>query len=223
MKSHQLLRLFTYSDESGFSIIESLVALLVAAILLTAIAPVLVMSTATRLQSRRVELATQAAKTYIDGVQAKTIDPPSDTNKTPDQFAVPTAGSLTCDANKYCSVPATPANNLFCIDGNGDGKCTSDSSQDFVIQAFRYNKATTDATAGYQLGIRVYRADGFRDSSELKKNAPKDPKDTPQKVTQKTFAEGLGDRKAPLLEITTDIVTGQPSYNNLCLRLGGCS
>ncbi|MBD2301423.1 hormogonium polysaccharide secretion pseudopilin HpsB [Nostoc sp. FACHB-190] len=221
MKSHQLLRLFTYSDESGFTIIESLVALLVAAILLTAIAPVLVMSTATRLQSRRVELATQAAKTYIDGVQARTIDPPAETNTTPS--GVPTAGSLTCDANKYCIVPATPANNLFCIDGNTDGKCTSDNSRDFVIQAFRYNKATTDATAGYQLEIRVYRADGFRDSSELKRNAPKDPKDTPQKVTQKTFAEGLGDRKAPLLEITTDIVTGQPSYNNLCLRMGGCS
>ncbi|MBD2453361.1 type II secretion system protein [Nostoc sp. FACHB-87] len=214
MKSHQLLRLFTYSDESGFTIIESLVALLVAAILLTAIAPVLVMSTATRLQSRRVELATQAAKTYIDGVQARTIDPPAETNTTPS--GVPTAGSLTCDANKYCIVPATPANNLFCIDGNTDGKCTSDNSRDFVIQAFRYNKATTDATAGYQLEIRVYRADGFRDSSALGKNAP-------NKVTQKTVAEGLGDRKAPLLEITTDVVTGQPSYNNLCLRIGGCS
>ncbi|MHC5822941.1 MAG: prepilin-type N-terminal cleavage/methylation domain-containing protein, partial [Nostoc sp.] len=65
------------SGESGFTIIESLVALLVVAILLTAIAPVIVLATATRVQSRRVELATQAAKTFIDGIRTGAITAPS--------------------------------------------------------------------------------------------------------------------------------------------------
>jgi type II secretory pathway pseudopilin PulG len=34
------------------------------------IAPVLVLSVATRVQARRVELGTQAARTYIDGVRS---------------------------------------------------------------------------------------------------------------------------------------------------------
>ncbi|MCG6137375.1 MAG: hormogonium polysaccharide secretion pseudopilin HpsB [Nostoc sp. LLA-1] len=218
MKLQVLPTSFTQSSESGFTIIESLVAIIVTSILLTAISPVLVISTATRVQSRRVELATQAAKTYIDGVQTKTIEPPgnpADKTVTLNNFATPTPGSLTCDANKYCTVPATPAKNLYCIDGNGNGKCMSNSSQDLVIQVFRYNKDTTDTEAGYQLGLRVYRADAFTDNTALKKNAP-------QKSTQATFTGGLGDRKAPLLEITTEINLNQPSYSNLCSRLGGC-
>jgi prepilin-type N-terminal cleavage/methylation domain-containing protein len=68
---YQLPKLFAQSSESGFTIIESLVAILVASILLAAIAPVLVISTATRVQARRIELATQAAKAFVDGVRVK--------------------------------------------------------------------------------------------------------------------------------------------------------
>ena len=61
------------SGESGFTIIESLIALVVVAILMVAIAPVIVFSTATRVQSRRIELGTQAAKSYIEGVRTGAI------------------------------------------------------------------------------------------------------------------------------------------------------
>jgi prepilin-type N-terminal cleavage/methylation domain-containing protein len=225
MKLQLLRKLLNQSQDSGFTIIESLIAILVTSILLTAISPVIVISTATRVQSRRVELAIQAARTYIDGVQTKTIDPPGEpanllTNL--DEFNAPTAGSLTCNANEYCTVPATPAQNLFCVDGDGDGKCQSDTSKDLVIQVFRYNKDTKDSQSGYQLGLRVYRADAFKDSTALKKNAPNDDKD-PVKVTQATFTGGIGDRKAPLLEMTTDINPKVPSYSNLCSRFGGCN
>lgn len=67
------------SGDSGFTIIESLVAMLLVTILLTAITPVIVISTATRVQSRRAELATQAAKTFIDGIRTGVITPPSAT------------------------------------------------------------------------------------------------------------------------------------------------
>jgi prepilin-type N-terminal cleavage/methylation domain-containing protein len=73
-KQQQIIR---PSGESGFTIIESLVAIIVAAILLAAIAPVIILSAATRVQARRVEQATQATKSFIDGVKTKSIDAPS--------------------------------------------------------------------------------------------------------------------------------------------------
>src|SRR6476646_10172642 len=65
------------SSQSGFTIIESLLAILVVSLLMTAISPVIVLSVATRVQAKRVEAGTQAAKTYIDGVRSGVIDPPN--------------------------------------------------------------------------------------------------------------------------------------------------
>jgi type II secretory pathway pseudopilin PulG len=72
------------SSDSGFTVIESILGLLVAAILLAAISPVLVISTAIRVQSRRIEKATQVTNTFIDGVRTGSIKAPgeySDSNK----------------------------------------------------------------------------------------------------------------------------------------------
>jgi hypothetical protein len=74
---------------------------------------------------------------------------------------------------------------------------------------------SSDANDGYRLGLRVYRANAFEDSGSLKNN------DSVNKVTQTTFTGGLGDRKAPLIEMTTEIfVTNQTTYQNFCDRLG---
>lgn len=225
--THHKQQQLSPSHESGFTIIESLVALLVAALLLSAIAPVIVLSVATRVQAKRIETATNAAKSYIDGVRSGTIQPPElPITGTTDIFAVanyapPAVGTLTCNTTDtkypYCTVPAT---NLYCVDIDGGG-CTISSSNDFVIQAFRYNKGTTtaagggttnitDPTQGYQLGIRVYRADGFGSDGGDLKNAPN---------KQMTFSAGLGDRKSPLIEITTDITNTSTNFNNFCQRL----
>ncbi|WP_200817534.1 hormogonium polysaccharide secretion pseudopilin HpsB [Calothrix rhizosoleniae] len=193
------------SGESGFTIIESLIAVVVVSVLMVAIAPVVVFSTATRVQSRRVELAAQAAKTYVEGVRTGAIGAPATGS------GVPTVGNLTCNANAYCTVPASPANNLYCIDGDGGG-CTLGSNKDFIIQAFRNNANSADATTGYLLGVRVYRADGFQNDGAL--TAP---------TTQSTVTAGLGDRKAPLVEINTEITSNSDSFNDLCNRLKDAS
>ncbi|MDJ0736136.1 MAG: hormogonium polysaccharide secretion pseudopilin HpsB [Nostocaceae cyanobacterium] len=226
-----------YSRESGFTIVESLVAVVVAAILLAAIAPAIVLSTATRVQSRRIELGIQAARTYIDGLRAESISAEnitaidSDDTKTDEEllkgYDVPATGKLTCnntyknDDDKdnndktdenYCTEPAT---NLYCIDGDGDDKCQISSTKDFIIQAFR---TPGDITAGYKLGIRVYRADGFSsDGGDLKKTHSDD--DSNKSNKQGTVTAGLGDRKTPLFEITTAISSESDSFNDLCNRL----
>ncbi|MBH8563847.1 type II secretion system protein [Nostoc sp. CENA67] len=210
------------SHESGFTIIESLVALLVAAFLLSAITPVIVFSVATRVQAKRVETATNAAKSYIDGVRSGTIPTPPTTGEssgTPikiNDYNAPSLGTLTCNANAYCSAPST---DLYCIDIDGSG-CSNNSANDLIIQAFRYNKATTttagvttnitDPAQGYKLGVRVYRADGFANNGGNLKKAPN---------KQTTFTAGVGDRKSPLVEITTEITNSSTTFNNFCERL----
>ncbi|BAY12815.1 hormogonium polysaccharide secretion pseudopilin HpsB [Calothrix sp. NIES-2098] len=211
MMKHKQQPKIPSSNDSGFTIIESLIAMLVVAVLLTAVAPVIVLATATRVQARRIELGTLAARTYIDGVKTGAIASPASTSTgvTLNASDPPTAGSLTCSANAYCTVPATPANNLYCIDGDNDSICSLNSNKDLLVQAFRYNTASTSASAGYQLGVRVYRADGFDSNGNLKKAPSK----------QATFTGGIGDRKAPLVEMTTAIAPQSTSFNDLCNRL----
>ena len=209
---------FTQSSQSGFTIAESLVAIVVVTVLMTAIAPVIVLSVATRVQARRVELATQAARTYIDGIASGVITPPSATVViAPNQpflasVNVPTSsGSLTCTTSTsgypYCSDTSTLS--LYCIDLDGNG-CSNTSSRDLVIQAFRSVTSTsTDPQKGYRLGLRVYRVDAFKDTTTLSSGKQ-----------QATFTAGLGNRKVPLVEMTTEIITEKTKFQDFCDRFG---
>lgn len=213
---------YTKFSQEGFTIIESLVAIIVVSILLAAIAPVLVLSVATRVQSRRVELGTQAARTYIDGVKAQKIlapAPPSTNTALKDFNAPAPSANINCDANSYChntngTTSATPTN-LYCVDFDGlpagTPKCESTSNIDIVVQAFRPNN--NNPATGYALGLRVYRADAFRTNSTLVKSTSTSNK------TQATFTGGAGRRAAPLVEMTSDINDIIPKYTDLCDRL----
>ncbi|MBL1199312.1 MAG: prepilin-type N-terminal cleavage/methylation domain-containing protein [Nostoc sp. GBBB01] len=236
MNPHQLQESFTQSGESGFTLIESLVAILMVSILLVAIAPVLVISTATRVQARRVELATQAAQAFIDAIKSKTISEAQVSTTTSLAAATAAAPRTLSDAStsgdyllSSTAVP-TAITSLYCFHKDGKITLPSDcttykttSPVQFYIQGFGKAVGTISTTTtqidngqSYRLGVRVYRSDAFIDSGSLKKSS-----DTNAKKTA-TFSGGLGDRKAPLVEITTEIVRGQPSYNALCERLGGC-
>lgn len=223
------------SSKAGFTIAESLMAIVVVAILMAAVAPAIGLSVATRVQARRVELGSQAARVYVDGVKAGTIITPSHTidlqevnttttgTTTTKNFvsdrgdfagvAVPSSTSgLSCTpptattTNYYCANTATSS--LYCINGDSDAGCSSNSISDLVVQAFR----TQSNINNYILGIRVYRADGFKTSSAF----------TSEKQ-QATFSGGLGNPKAPLIQMTTEITNSQPQYQDYCNRLGGCN
>lgn len=229
-------------SQSGFTIIESLVAIAIISILMTVIAPVIVLAVGNRVQARRVELASQAARTYIDGVESGIIEPPKhtitlnevDNNKNfiPQRVifsgvATPNAtGGLPCSTNttgnSYCTNTLTSS--LYCIDLDSNG-CSIKSSKDLVIQAFRsftpistddnrsVSPVAKDADRGYLLGIRVYRADAFSDNNPIVKS------DSETKRTQLAFSGGMGNLKAPLVEMTTEIVT-YTTFRDMCDRLG---
>jgi prepilin-type N-terminal cleavage/methylation domain-containing protein len=212
MSKRKLQHLCTQSSQAGFTIIESLIAITIASLLLAAIAPVIILSTGNRVQARRVELASQAAKAYIDGVSAGSIDAPDAAEKNISTFDAPGTGSLSssCKSNQYCS---QPAKKLYCIDGDNSGDCTNSSSKDLIIQAFRTGTKDDDKQ-GYGMALRVYRADAFQGSEALLKNSA-------TKTTQASFGIklGVGARKTPLVEMTTEVVTQNTTFRDLCSRL----
>ncbi|MBW4479709.1 MAG: hormogonium polysaccharide secretion pseudopilin HpsB [Tolypothrix brevis GSE-NOS-MK-07-07A] len=222
-KAGKILAFYSKSRQEGFTIIESLVAIVVVSILLSAIAPVIILSVATRVQARRIEFATQAAKSYIDGVRTKQIKPPlaptlvaPATEKALLTYDAPTnPGSLSCAANSYCtttgSLSTTPTN-LYCIDLDGDNTCTNSSTTDMVVQVFRNKTSET----GYALGVRVYRANAFKSGITFKAS-----KDSVKQQQTFTGGTGLSKLQAPLVEMSTDITDTVPSYGDLCSRLQG--
>jgi len=209
------------SNQSGFTIIESLVAIIVVGILMTAIAPTIVLSVATRVQARRIELAAAAAQSYMDGVRTSTVEPPELPNKSETElkkydfskYDAPKQGTLKCKANEYCT---SPDDNLYCIDGDADGTCQITTSKDMIVQAFRYNSNSLEAEEGYSLGIRVYRADAF-DKKKVKELKALKDKDAKQQSTF-TGGTGLTSVQSPLLEISTEISNGT-QFSDFCNRL----
>ncbi|NEQ74541.1 MAG: type II secretion system protein [Okeania sp. SIO2C9] len=209
------------SDQSGYTIIESLVAMIVVAVLMSAVAPVIALSVGTRVQARRVELATQAAKSYIDWVRNDIA------SNTPNLIVVeledapaPNSGGLTCNDNQYCTIPA-PAiyNDLYCVDGDGDGNCTNDSLTDMVVQGMRRHPNSNDASLGYALGVRVYRADAFQEITLCGPALENPTALCPTRTQQSTITNAIGNRRLPVLQLTTEISPTQSSFQNLCDRI----
>jgi prepilin-type N-terminal cleavage/methylation domain-containing protein len=210
MTKRQQQQNLSESRDGGYTIIESLVAMIVVSVLMIAIAPVMAFSVATRVQARRVELATQAARTYIDGLRSESIK-----FKDPNIPGFPAKSPATTPEDLATTPPPGGNTDLYCVDMDGDG-CNTSSTKDFYVQGAWLNPDTSitnnDPTSkGYQLLVRVYRADSFAPGIDLK--PPKDKK-------QSVVGSGLGDRSIPVVEMSTEIpATGEPSYKSILDRL----
>ncbi|MEG5040887.1 MULTISPECIES: hormogonium polysaccharide secretion pseudopilin HpsB [unclassified Microcoleus] len=201
------------SPEAGYTIIESLVAMIVVSVLMIAIAPVMAFSVATRVQAKRIEMATQAAKTYIEALRAEALKQGTQ--------GFPT---LSPTGNNLQNTPA-PANinALYCIDQDGDQTCTAGSNQDLVVQGYYFNNlpaATNPAKTGYSLIVRVYRASSFA-SGVGALTTQKIQADQNRQAQQGITSSGLGNLRAPLVEMRTEIGASdrQGAYNSFCDRL----
>ena len=209
MSKHRQQQNLPQSRDGGYTIIESLVAMIVVSVLMIAIAPVMAFSVATRVQARRVEQATQAATTYINALRTGAITP---LNSAPTPFPAQNTSVPPAEPDP----PANPTA-LYCVDLDKDGNYCNGGNKDFYIQGLWRNLAnngTTDPTrTGYELTVRVYRSDVFSSSS------PGLIKTQQQSVAN----SGLGDPKAPLVVMKTEIpptTEGASSpYRSLCSRI----
>ena len=187
-KQHQNLSL---PRDGGYTIIESLVAMIVVSVLMIAIAPVMAFSVATRVQARRTELATQAATAYINALRVGAIQSPKDIDTTVAP-AVPPA-------------PTDPSA-LYCFKSEQTNP-NCGSPKDFYVQGIR-SSGSQPTDTGYSLKVRVYRADAPFGSL---------------KTEQQSVVNALGDPKAPLVVMNTEIpptTNGDSSARqSLCSRL----
>lgn len=188
---------------------ESLVAMVVVSVLMIAIAPVMAYSVAIRVQARRTELAAMAGRAYIDALRVGAIKSTDTGFPAKDTSAAPAVAPVPASTN--------PENNLYCVDLDDKPGCDPSSNKDFYVQGAWRNPAntTTDPTpTGYELTVRVYRADGFTGKTMT--------------TTQQSVANSaLGNPQAPLVVMQTQIPPttqgGSSAYRSLCqgIRLNG--
>lgn len=220
----KLHKLICQSTQAGYTLLESMVAMVLVGILAASISPIFGFWIASRVQARRAELAGMAARTYIDGVRSDVIDDPDFYTTNPNSVSEVDVGELQCDdSNKYCAQPTlTNQGAFFCINNDDQPGCQSSSVLDMVLHVGSFNplpefyqdsegKLLSSGEAnydiGYNLDVRVYRADAFSESGELLRSNAED-----QKTAR---VSGLAKKKAPLLEISTEITTGETNYFEL--------
>ena len=215
MTKRQQQQNLSQSQDGGYTIIESLVSMIVVSVLMIAIAPVMAFSVATRVQARRTELATQAARAYIDALRVGAIASPQPGpagRGFPSQFT----GSVT---QTNPPVP-TASTNLYCVDLDGLDCASSPNRSNISNRAFYVqgawqnisNPTNDPTTTGYSLLVRVYRGDAAFGSLTAGQ--------------QSVANSGLGNPKAPLVVIQTEIPPttqgGASAYRSLCARTRGC-
>ena len=204
------------SQEAGYTIIESLVAMIVVSVLMIAIAPVMAFSVATRVQAKRIEMATQAARTYIDALRSGALIPVSTT------FLTRGFPKLSTKELQNTDAPGSITDqNVYCIDNDGDGKCEAGSNQDLVVQGYYFNNGAPNPTrTGYNLIVRVYRANSFANGVGAL-TTQKNQADQNRQVQQGITSSGLGNLRSPLVEMRTEIGASdrQGAYNSFCDRI----
>jgi prepilin-type N-terminal cleavage/methylation domain-containing protein len=156
-------------SERGLTLIESLAAIVIFGIAITAITPPLMMAMAARVRAHRAEQALQVAQSEIDRVRllmekgnsglpsAEFIDllPPASGAATPNEVAAPTA------VESDCTTLADSTNTACAVDIENDG------TDDFVIQTFRTHSCESENSQGeriplgFRMGVRVYTKSSF--------------------------------------------------------------
>lgn len=249
----RLLLLAFQSKPSGYTLLESIMALVVVGILITSVAPMLALTTASRVQARRVDQATQALRAYIDGVRGGVlpipqkfvtpisvlppITPALAFSSTAPNFGFPPPNPLWSSYTTRVGLIYPNADPGTLIDTNGNG-FSVDDPQDLVIRAIRpvafctpgipavvgppavaavaavacprTNQAEIDAETltarnqGFQMVLRVYRADGFSGGA------------TPDLTEQSNvFIGSIGSPRSPLVSTTVEIYAASGTLNDI--------
>jgi len=218
----QLPQKHNINKDAGFTIMESLIAMVVVSSLMLAISPVLILSASTRVQSRRVELSSQIARSFIDGVRSGRIEAEDITpvNININQNAL-SSRNITNSTDGYLfsstnmPAPTLPAG-LYCVQSDGTIQPPENNCENrlFFIQASRTSINGSDPKDGYRLAVRVYRQDIEFDNPDRPVLANTNTSKNTQAVV------GSGNKQAPLVEIIADIANNNTSFTDLCNRLG---
>ena len=200
-------------SQEGYTILEGLMAVVVVSVMLLAIGPVIAFSVGTRVQAKRVELATQAGKSYIDWVKAAP-DANAIKERAPKQTAITTApatGDLTSDCTSKDGYCTTTDKKLYCVNLDETAGCQTNSPVDMVVQPIIIIPDATKPEKGYGMQVRVYRANSFAPGVTLQSPTKSDSLTT----------NALGNRGLPLVMMKTEVLPSGATFENLRDRLQG--
>ena len=230
MKLKQRLKNSFSSPEAGYTIIEGLVAMIMVAALMSAVAPIIAYSVGTRVQARKVELAAQAARSYIDAVRKGQINPPNGVSISKSQqlsaSSLRECWQIQNNELQYCQPPLIDINDgeFYCVDNDDDDKCTPDSLTDMMVHGVisldninngTYKNDIVGATPderqqlGYILQVKVYRAQAFSNSVTLS------DKGVPFTVNNSGLATKDGETERPLFVTKTEMAPTKDLFQNI--------
>ncbi len=161
---------------SGFTLIESLVAVIILSLTVVSVLPPIFWATATRVQNRRAEQAIQLAQSEIDRVRAagerKTVTlaqlpPRAGASLRPN---APAPNNIVAQSDKFRSVVPgcnkddgnqVAINQVILVDTDPEpAGSTTPCTAEFMVQTFRGagvpNDDATTAPDGFVMGVRVY-------------------------------------------------------------------
>ena len=198
-------------SQQGYTILEGLMAVIVVSVMLLAIGPVIAFSVGTRVQAKRVELATQAGKSYIDWVKAAP-DANAIKERAPKQTAITTApatGDLTSDCTSKDGYCTTTDKKLYCVNLDETAGCQTKSPVDMVVQPIITSPDATKPEKGYGMQVRVYRANSFAPGVTLQSPTKSDSLTT----------NALGNRGLPLVMMKTEVLPKTGTFEDLKNRI----
>jgi prepilin-type N-terminal cleavage/methylation domain-containing protein len=222
--------------QAGFTLIESLVAIIILSLTVVSVFPPIFWATATRVQNRRAEQAIQLAQSEIDRVRVAVerraatpalLPPKVGASLKPDAPAPTTiaAGKLRsavpgCNADD--GNQAVNVGDVILVDTDPEpAGSTTPCAPEFMIQTFRGTGVPTDdaltAPDGFVMGVRVYSINARK--SIVAGTAQKGPGTL-------RAGNGLGTQQTqPLTTQYTTIVrtnnsTGLGIYRQLCTAAG---
>jgi type II secretory pathway pseudopilin PulG len=189
------------SSQKGLTLVEALAAIVITTVILTAMAPPILFSAATRVQSRKVEQAQAIARQELDRVRTA-LAQEQGVPQSEEDGIIPPVGTLPLHETGAPQTAVTErsnlnnSNNALEMDADGDG------DNDFLIQLIRdegvrfSSGAAANQLAVFQMGIRVYdiaAEDNLGDSLET----------TPASLQ---MTKGLGQRAThPLAVLYTEV------------------
>lgn len=144
-------------SQQGLSMLECLVAIVVVTAVISAITPPIMLSVATRVQSRRAEQARQLAQAKMDEVR-RLVETGNYNSNDLNRIAPAFVGGT----GRICnvSVPFDRARQAVDIDRGADSNPNNQNRPDFWVQAFRNEgiiDPNTNRPVAFDLGVRVYR------------------------------------------------------------------
>ena len=150
----RLKRINNNYSEQGLTLIETLMAIVVIAIVITASTPPILLAVATRIQNRRAEQAMQIAQQQIERVRL-IVDQGNYTNSD-----LPPAASIS-DPDDINTVGAPTAP---CSSSCTATQATEETKDDFLVQVFRDPGVSQAGVApdggaqvvAFRMGVRVY-------------------------------------------------------------------